>query len=85
MIWLFDFCAWRMDQKKPMFWLVRLIFLAVLFAGWTATYPLMTASGFSRFFWWSILAVLAGVTIYGIWTCFALKRKMRSSEEDEII
>ena len=70
-IWLVSFCIWRMDQKKPVIWLVRLI--------------LLTASGYPPFFWWTILAVLAGITLYGVWKCFALKRKMISSEEDEII
>ena len=70
-IWLVSFCIWRMDQKKPVIWLVRLI--------------LLTVSGYPPFFWWTILAVLAGITLYGVWKCFALKRKMISSEEDEII
>lgn len=84
-IWLVSFCIWRMDQKKPVIWLVRLILLTVLFVGWAVTYPLAAASGYPPFFWWTILAVLAGITLYGVWKCFALKRKMISSEEDEII
>ena len=84
-IWLVSFCIWRMDQKKPVAWLVRLILMAAVLAGWAATYPLSLASGYPPFFWWTILAVLAGITLYGVWKCFAVKRKMISSEEDEII
>ena len=84
-MWLVSFFVWRMDQRKPAAWLVRLIFMAAVLAGWAATYPLASASGYPPFFWWTILAVLAGITLYGVWKCCALKRKMISSEEDEII
>ena len=84
-MWLISCFVWRMDQKTPAARLVRLIFPAAALAGWAVTYPLATASGYPPFFWWTILAVLAGVTIYGVWNYFALKRKMRSSEEDEMI
>ena len=65
--------------------IIGVALMAAVTAGWAVTYPLAEASGYPPFFWWTILAVLVGVTIYGIWKYLALKRKMRSSEEDEII
>ena len=84
-LWLVAFFAWRMDQKKPAAWLVRLVLMAAVTAAWVATHPLAAAGGYPPFFWWTILAVLAGVTLYGAWRYIDLKRKMRSSEKDEII
>lgn len=48
-IWLVSFCIWRMDQKKPVIWLVRLILLTVLFVGWAVTYPLLRPAAIRRF------------------------------------
>ena len=84
-IWLAGSFLLRLDRQRPLRWLISAAVLAAVTVAWAATYPLAEASGYPPFFWWTILAVLAGVTIYGIWKCFALKRKMRSSEEDEII
>ena len=84
-IWLFVFSVWRMDPKKPVAWLVRLIFLAVIFAGWAATYSLMTASGFPRTFWWLILAVVLSATVFFGWKYRSVKRQMKSHIQDEMI
>ena len=84
-IWLFVFSVWRMDLKKPVAWLVRLIFLAIIFAGWAATYPLMTASGFPRTFWWLILAVVLSATVFFGWKYRSVKRQMKSHIQDEMI
>ena len=65
--------------------IIGVALMAAVTAAWAVTYPLAEASGYPPFFWWTILAVLAGITLYGVWKCFALKRKMISSEEDEII
>lgn len=84
-IWLFVFSVWRMDPKKPVAWLVRLIFLAIIFVGWAATYPLMTASGFPRIFWWLILAVVLSAAICVGWKYWTVRRQMKSHRQDEMI
>ena len=82
-LWLVAFLTWRMDQKKPAAWLVRLILMAAVLVGWAVTYPLMAASGFDQFLWWAALVVMLAVVLYLGWKCWSTWQQTKSPTQDQ--
>ena len=82
-LWLVAFLTWRMDQKKPAAWLVRLLLMAAVLVGWVVIYPLMAAGGFDQLLWWTALVVMLAVALYLGWKCWSTWKQTKSPTQDQ--